>query len=220
MAPVVGSKTDRTYLRSESEPQAIRDSRSQSDNDRGSRARRYENYHSSKRDIGQHRRTSHSISRQPYFILDIVCQPPAIIQLGAPIQVDLLTSIGLPSYNVVNGADDIDVSSLFAVVSLVADSRSRERMPLEAGYLTGQKLFDSVHAIPHDCLDLRPPDQACRALLGYLSFPYLIIRQAGTYRLRITLLQMSGAAATSLLCIDSELIRVERRNVYSQRRQA
>lgn len=82
--------------------------------------------------------------------------------------------------------------------------------------LTGQKMFDSVHAIPAECASPLARSHPCRLALGYFSFPGLLIRQAGCYRVRVTLIKMGASGAgggASVLAVDSEVIRVERRGV-------
>lgn len=126
-----------------------------------------------------------------------------------------MVSLKCPSPDMVASYSNMDTSRLMAVVSLVADTRSGERMPLENGTLTGQKMFDSVHPIPESVADSLARSQPCRLALGYFSFPSLLIRQTGTYRLRITLIKMSGSSAssggTSIATADSDSIKVERR---------
>ena len=227
MAPTVASKSHRTSLRSSVEPRPVRtvyfntprscNDRNEDDNANGSRIGRDETHYPTQSDTSRRIRNSQHVLRQPRVILDIIGQPPPTIQLGELVQIDLLVSVGFASRSTVAATRNSDSSSLFAVASLVAETRSGERMSLEAGFLTAQKMFDSIHPIPDNCLELPPHDQACRAPLGYSSFPSLLIRQAGTYRLRITLLQMTATEATSLSYIDSEPIKVERRGTLAQR---
>lgn len=228
----------RSHIRPEHEPRAVKasngrtkvptNSRRLKDNDDRDkhRSKRNEAHRPAKKDTSHRRKISHTlpsttIIEQPYFMLDMIGQPAKSIQLGMPVEASLMISLGQSSLDQAINSERIDTSLLFAVASLVTDNRHGERLPLEGGSLTGQKMFDSVHPIPEDCSELRAQNQPCRFVLGYVSFTGLSIRQAGTYRIRITLIQMSdtvAAGATSLLAIDSEPIKVERRGTGSQRR--
>ena len=153
--------------------------------------------------------------------LDVIGQPARGIQLGMPVETSVMISLRMPAADRVISTNNIDTSSLFALTSLVADTNNGERMPLEPGSLSGQKMFDSVHPIPEQCADTLARNDPCRLALGYFSFPGLLIRQAGTYRLRTTLVKMGGTAeagATSLVAVDSEPISVDRRGSGTQRR--
>ena len=97
------------------------------------------------------------------------------------------------------------------VVSLVAATRGGDRVAVECGTLTGQKMFDSVHDVPEEVAESLARSQPCRLALGYFTFPQLLIRQPGAYRLRVTLIKQSSAGGSSVIAIDSESIKVERR---------
>jgi len=141
--------------------------------------------------------------------------------LGMPVETSVMISLRLPAPDRTVSADDIDTSRLFAVVSLVADNRYAERVPLENGVMTGQKMFDSVHAIPDECAERLAHNQPCRLVLGYFSFPGLLIRQSGSYRIRTTLVKMSSdgaGGASSILNVDSDVVKVERRSTACRQR--
>ncbi|KAI7704744.1 hypothetical protein KC353_g13290, partial [Hortaea werneckii] len=92
----------------------------------------------------------------------------------------------------------------------------------EAGIMTGQKMFDSVHSIPDECAERLASNQPCRLVLGYFSFPGLLIRQSGTYRIRTTLIKTSEASqggGSSIVAVDSEPVKIERRSIAAPRRQ-
>ncbi|KAK3676942.1 hypothetical protein LTR78_003147 [Recurvomyces mirabilis] len=214
----MSESTSRSYARSTSGPRAVdsgtgRDKnrssskrqRSDNDDDKSSRRPSKDDHRSPKKDSSTPRRKQSSSRRstethveRPYFELDVIGQPrPGVPLADQPIN-----------------AAAVDTSSLFAVASLVADNRSGERVPLEAGMMTGQKMFDSVHSIPEECADRLANNEPCRLVLGYVSFPDMLIRQSGTYRLRITLIKMSAAGSgggSSILAVDSDPVKVERR---------
>ncbi|KAF2858939.1 hypothetical protein K470DRAFT_114072 [Piedraia hortae CBS 480.64] len=164
----------------------------------------------------------HQKNERPSLELDFVNQPPEGVALGYPVGISVKVSLRLPPTFAADrrmAASTIDTSHLLAVASLVADNpRNGERVPLEANILTGQKLFDSVH---RDDQQQMPALSSRVVTLGYLSFPSLLIRQSGLFRFRITLFKMqnhNNAGGTSVVAVDSEPIKVDRRCVPVQPR--
>ncbi|KAH9837417.1 hypothetical protein Tdes44962_MAKER08340 [Teratosphaeria destructans] len=226
---------DRTYLRDPGPRAVDAGSSSRKDSSRRRHDSGDKEHRRAKRDSrdprspkkeSNHRR-KHSPSRpedgsvqRARFELDIIGQPPGALALGMPAETSVMLSLRLPSSDRSVSAE-VDTSKLLAVSSLVADSRSGERVPLESGIMTGQKMFDSLHSIPDGCADRLASNEPCRLALGYFSFPGLLIRQSGTYRIRTTLIKMSssGGGGTSVAFVDSEPIRIERRNTAAPRRQ-
>jgi hypothetical protein len=156
---------------------------------------------------------------RPKWELDIIGQPNRVVPLGMEVETSVMASLRFPTADQAIDGGNVDITRLLAVASLVADTRG---VPVESGMLTGQKLFDSVHEIPEEHVETMARTQPCRIALGYFTFPGLLIRQAGSFRLRITLLQMpvSGSSqqgATTILSVDSEPIKVERRPSNPQR---
>lgn len=148
--------------------------------------------------------------------LDVIHQPTKSVQLGVPIDVAVTLSLDVPSSHGQPQADTMDTSNLLATASLVAERCQGERVPLQTGFLTAPTLFDTVHPIQDVPLEPNASSQRCRTILGYLSFPDLLIRQAGTYRIRTTLMRMGcreEAGATCLVAVDSQPIKVERHGV-------
>ncbi|TKA68802.1 hypothetical protein B0A55_09017 [Friedmanniomyces simplex] len=238
----------RSYLRDSSGPRAVDTNSSSRDKARSTRrpkdgddkssqrSKRDSNRRSPKKD--SHRRkhsssqsTTETYTERPYFELDVIGQPPVGIALGMPVETSVMISLRLPSADrsitttttttTATAASSVDTSRLFAVASLVADSRSGERVPLEAGIMTGQKMFDSVHPIPDECAARLANNEPCRLVLGYFSFPQMLIRQSGAYRIRTTLIKMSASGeggGSSVLAVDSEPVKVERRSIATPRR--
>ena len=192
--------------------------------DKHDRTKRDDNHRPPNKEHHHGRRTSEpdpvNASAEPLsFELHVVAQPPAGIPLGMSVETSAIVSLQLPSADRVISASNVDTSHLFAVTSLVTDNRNGERVPLEAGSLTGQKVYDSVHPIPEECAaGVAARNGPFRINLGYFSFPGLLIRQAGTYRVRTTLVKMDVSGADTLLAVDSEPIKVERRGTASGRR--
>ncbi|KAI5361842.1 Putative Velvet domain-containing protein [Septoria linicola] len=218
----MSESNQKSYLRDGSGPRAVDSSKSRSSSRRDDDRQRSK--HSSSRHPSDskpsHRRESSQIPRSegPTFELDVIGQPSRSIVFGQTVETSVMVSLRCPSPEMVARYQDMDTSRLMGVVSLVADSRSGERVPVECGTLTGQKMFDSVHECPDDIAASLARSQPCRLALGYLTFPQLLIRQPGSYRLRVSLIKMGGAGTsggTTVLAADSESIKVERRSTGS-----
>ncbi|SMQ49425.1 unnamed protein product [Zymoseptoria tritici ST99CH_3D7] len=163
-------------------------------------------------------------SDRPIFELDVIGQPPQNIVYGTSVETSVLLSLRLPSPELAARYANADTSRLLAIVSLVEESRSGERKPMESGTLTSQQMSDSVHPIPEEYAETLARSQPDRAHLGYFTFPALLIRQPGLFRLRVTLIQVCPSASgggSTVAAVDSESIKVERRHTgsSSQRRQ-
>jgi hypothetical protein len=226
---------ERSYLRNAHGPRTVDSgsSREKGHTSRRSREGGEKGHHRSKQESSRKtpKETTHQRRHSPVrteeapieraqYELDVIGQPPKGVALGIPVETSVMLSLRLSSPNGAVGTE-IDTSRLFAVTSLVADSRSGERLPLESGIMTGQKMFDSVHSIPDECAERLASNEPCRLALGYFSFPGLLIRQSGTYRIRTTLIRMNSsgtAGGSSIVAVDSEPIKVERRSSTSSRR--
>lgn len=195
------------------------------------RSRRTSSHKSpSKSESGHRRKSSNSQSNmkssvRPKWELDVIGQPHRVVPLGMEVETSVMASLRFPTADLAIDGSNVDITRLFAVASLVKDTRSGERVPVESGMLTGQKLFDSVHEIPEEHVETMARSQPCRVALGYFTFSGLLIRQAGSFRIRTTLIQMpvsgtSQQGATTILAVDSEPIKVERRPSNPQRAQA
>ncbi|KXL47167.1 hypothetical protein M433DRAFT_400618 [Acidomyces richmondensis BFW] len=223
---------DRSYLRDNHGPRVV-DAGSGRDKGQSSSRRQRDgtekSHHRAKRDSAQRspkKESSHrqkrsnsqnndQLAERQSFELHVIGQPKRDIVLGAPVETSVMVSLRMPTPNMATNAGNIDTSKLFAVTSLVTDGRSGDRMALEAGLLTGQKMFDSVHPMPVECAERLASREPCRLVLGYSTFPGLVIRQPGNYRIRTTLIKMNctGGMGTSIVAIDSDPIKVERPRV-------
>ncbi|KAF2485096.1 hypothetical protein BDY17DRAFT_308548 [Neohortaea acidophila] len=158
---------------------------------------------------------------QPRFALDIVSTPAHPIVLGSPI--DISAVVSFISSN--SDAETVDPSPLLAVASLISESAKGERTQLDPQSLSGPKMIDNIHPLSASDVQamMRSEVLANRTLLGYVSFPSLVVRQVGSYRVRVTLLRMGdevgNLAARSLVGVDSEVVRVERGKMGSFCRQ-
>lgn len=231
--------TPRTYLYDSHGPRAVdagttrgssrRQLKDTTGEDRDSkRTHRSSGHKSSSKSESSHRRKSSSSQpstkapTRPTWELDVIGQPHRVVPLGMEVEASVMVSLRFPTADRASEGANVDTSRLVAITSLVADTRSGERVPVESNLLAGQKLFDSVHEIPLEHVETMERNQPCRVVLGYFTFSGLLIRQAGTYRLRTTLLQMAGSGAsqqggTAVLAVDSEPIKVERRPINTQR---
>lgn len=227
----MSDSAQKTYLRDSHGPRAVDAGKSRSSSKRQveeadkQRSKHSSSRKSSKPELSHSRKpsltpatTSASSSHQerPSFELDIIGQPQRSIIFGTTVEASVMVSLKLPSADMAASYRNLDTSRLLAVVSLVTDTRSGERTAIECGTLTGQKMFDSVHPMPEECVPSLARSQPCRLALGYFSFPGLLIRQPGSYRLRISLIKMgasdsSSSGGTTISTVDSEAIRVERR---------
>nr|OQO28145.1 hypothetical protein B0A51_05685 [Rachicladosporium sp. CCFEE 5018] len=234
--PVEGGR--RSYLRDSNGPRAVdeRETRTSSrrhhketpsDEREPKRTKRSSNTKTSKSETSHRRKlsglqASGKPSVRPSFELDIIGQPCKTIPLGADVEASIMVSLRFPSADKPISAANIDSSRLFAVSSLITETRSGERVPVEPGVMTGQKLFDSVHPLPEQYAASLECSQPCRLSLGYCTFSGLLIRQSGMYRIRTALIQMPGEGstapgATTILTVDSDVIKVERRSVQPSR---
>lgn len=212
----------KTYQRDGHGPRAVDGSKSRSSSRRDDDKQR--SMHSSSRRPSEpkssHRRKSSSASsaERPAFEISVLGQPSRNIAFGQTVEMSVMVCLRCPSPEMAANYRNIDTSRLMGLVSLVADSRSGERVPVEYGTLTGQKMFDSIHEMPHHLEESLSRNQPCRLVLGYFTFPSLLIRQPGFFRLRVTLLKMGGSGSTtgggsSIAAADSDSIKVERRSV-------
>ena len=230
--------SQRSYLRDSTGPRAVDSGygsdrgynggrrRRNSGDQSQQRPRRNSSLKPAKPETGHRRRPSKTqpnrgFQERPTFELDVIGQPSRAVALGMEVELSVMVSLRLLPTDQIASTCSVDTGSLLAVTSLVADTRSGERFPVEAGAMTGQKMFDSVHPIPEECVEDLARNQPCRLALGYFSFPGLLIRQAGTYRVRVTLLKMAagmGEGGSSVLAIDSDPIKIERRVIAQSRR--
>ena len=111
------------------------------------RSRRTSSHKSpSKSESGHRRKSSNSQSNmkssvRPKWELDVIGQPHRVVPLGMEVETSVMASLRFPTADLAIDGSNVDITRLFAVASLVKDTRSGERVPVESGMLTGQKLF-------------------------------------------------------------------------------
>ena len=213
----------RTHLRSDNQPQAVHSaghrSRARPYEKEKHRIKRGEPQRLPKRDVSHRRVSSHApiqtLPESPRLVLEIIKQPAETVSFESTFGLTVALSAVVTSTATRFSKEATDSSSLFAVVSLVINSPDGGVTQLEARYLMGQKLFDSIHPMTEECLALNPTEQACSVRLGYFDFPGLSIVSPGVYRIRVTLLRLDNhsGGALSVQSKDSNFVRVEGRSV-------
>jgi hypothetical protein len=152
---------------------------------------------------GIDRRGSSGTPATTAFSLDPVNQLPREIRAGLPLESPFTLRVRRQRETTPRGSLDQESGRLMAVATLVANEGDGSSTQVDPGILTGPQLADTVHPVPST------------GTLGYVSFPYLVIRAPGTFRIRVTLLRMNASAhagqaasamqgATSLVSIESE----------------
>lgn len=81
---------------------------------------------------------------------------------------------------------------------MTADSFNDSANPIDPNSLLEGRCFDSIHPFIGDD-GLHGHETAETRGVGYVSFPNLVIRQEGTYRIRATLIKVQSATNETLL---------------------
>jgi hypothetical protein len=143
------------------------------------------------------------------YAMDILVQPPRSAIAGRSLTPAV--TVRLRSLREDLDRDDLDVAHLLAVASLTAESEGTPDEQLQRA-LAGRR-FDSVH--PFTAEDANNYESAG---IGFMSFPDLVIREQGTYRIRITLIRVRNGAGdsspvpvggSSVQVIDSDPVTIE-----------
>jgi len=138
---------------------------------------------------------------QNNFSLDPVNSLPREVRVGFPLAAPFTVRVDGQQQSPYTENLDAESGRLMAVATLVASDQHGLLTPVNAGILAGPQLADTVHP------------ESSTGTLGYVSFPDLVIRSPGTFRVRVTLLRMSATVhaehcslqgAMSLASIDSE----------------
>jgi hypothetical protein len=159
--------------------------------------------------------------------MDILVQPPSTAWAGHNIGGNIIVRLRITD-DYLNDAI-ADSTNLVAIATLVRDSNwpgSRDPNVLNT-LLTGRR-FDSIHPFSDDEADgsISSMEMSHPRGVGYMRFPELVIRQAGTYRIRITLIRIrnsssdapapSASAGASVQIVDSNPITVSGGGASSQ----
>ncbi|EDU41376.1 conserved hypothetical protein [Pyrenophora tritici-repentis Pt-1C-BFP] len=146
---------------------------------------------------GRSRSGQHSLSPEDIrYVMDIVVQPPRTARVGQTMPGSIV--VRLRTINADTDDAVADSTNLVAVAALVPGPNSA--VPADPNalntLLTG-RVFDSIHPFNDDEADgfIASMDMADPQGVGYMRFPDLVIRQAGTYRIRITLIRIRNSAS-------------------------
>jgi len=137
------------------------------------------------------------------FALDFIVQPPSEVRAGLPMMPAVTLQVRTVRRGPSSANQDRSLHRYFAVVSLVASNNDGIAVAATPGTLIGSQLADSVHA-----LDVATSAATIPGVLGYVSFPDLVIRTAGIYQIRVGLMRIgssgeSNQGASSLHIADS-----------------
>jgi hypothetical protein len=122
--------------------------------------------------------------------MDIVVQPPRTARVGQTLPGSMVVRVRTTNADPEEAV--ADSGSLFAVATLAPGPS----LTASSGLLAGQ-IYDNIHSFNDDEADgsIASMDMADPHGVGYMRFPQLVIRQAGTYRIRITLFRMPSSAS-------------------------
>ena len=173
--------------------------------------------HHSSRTPGRSRGGRHSIAPEDIrYAMDIVLQPPATARAGQALNGSIIVRLRTTNTNPDEAI--MDSSNLFAIASLVpgpGTTYSADPAVLNT-LLAGGRRFDSIRPFSDDAADgvigsmeLDDPQG-----VGYMMFPGLIIKQAGSYRIRIALVRSdpnypSPSGGVTVQVVDSNPIMVQ-----------
>ncbi|RYN37432.1 hypothetical protein AA0117_g4859 [Alternaria alternata] len=127
--------------------------------------------------------------------MDIVVQPPRTARVGQTMPGSIVVRLRTINADI----DDAvaDSTNLVAVAALVPGPNTPASVdPNALNSALAGRIFDSIHPFNDDEADgsIASMEMADPHGVGYMRFPELIIRQAGTYRIRITLIRIRNSA--------------------------
>ncbi|KAF9696283.1 hypothetical protein EKO04_005620 [Ascochyta lentis] len=128
------------------------------------------------------------------YAMDFIVQPPRTARVGHTIPGSII--VRLRTTNTYPDDAVVDSPNLMAVAALVPGPNSTASSdPNVLNTLLAGHRIDSIHPFADDEADgsIASMDMAGSQGVGYMRFPDLAIRQAGTYRIRITLLRFGAA---------------------------
>jgi hypothetical protein len=151
------------------------------------------------------------------YAMDVILQPPATARAGSRLGGTIVVRLRTTNSN----PDDAmaDSHNLFAVAMLVPGSNSSASSdPTVLDTFLAGRRYDSVRPFSDDEADgtIASMEMDDPRGVGYMLFPELIIRQPGTYRIRIALWRAADPPSASaggracLQVVDSNPITVQR----------
>lgn len=136
------------------------------------------------------------------YSLDFVVRPSNEIRAGSPISPAVTLQVRTVRRGPSAAMSDRSLHHYFAVVSLLQLYDDGDIDHASPGILAGVQLADSIHAPDHATFTVNSPD-----IFGYVSFPNLVIRSPGTFRLRTSLMKVGSSGGSRFLhSEDSGLI--------------
>jgi|TARA_R110002003_G_scaffold104_25_gene8400 hypothetical protein len=148
--------------------------------------------------------------------MDIVVQPPRSARVGQALSGSIVVRLRTTNADPEDAL--ADSANLVAVATLVPGNSTAPADPSILNALLVGRRFDSIHPFADDEADgsIASMELADPNGVGYMRFPDLVIRQAGTYRIRITLIRIRNSASeppvssagngASVQVVDSNLI--------------
>ncbi|KAF2818354.1 hypothetical protein CC86DRAFT_364413 [Ophiobolus disseminans] len=171
----------------------------------------------STRPSGRSRSDRHSFSPEDIrYAMDIVVQPPRSARVGQALTGSIVVRLRTTNADPEDAV--ADSANLVAVATLIPGNSAAPADPSVLNTLLVGRRFDSIHPFADDEADgsIASMDMADPNGVGYMRFPDLIIRQAGTYRIRITLIRIRNSASeqpvssagngSSVQVVDSNLV--------------
>ncbi|KAF2084874.1 hypothetical protein K490DRAFT_59195 [Saccharata proteae CBS 121410] len=137
------------------------------------------------------------------FAMDVIAQPASNVRLGQSMRAPIAIRIRRGA-SYAQDAGLAESGRLMAVASLMASSAG-EDVAVPTGILSGSQMVDSIH----------PPSEYGSEydtdgdVVGYATFPDLIVSREGTYRIRIALIKVSGHGET-MQAVDTRMFVVRR----------
>ncbi|KAF2030991.1 hypothetical protein EK21DRAFT_64316 [Setomelanomma holmii] len=169
------------------------------------------------RSSGRSRSSRHSIAPEDIrYAMDIVVQPPRSARVGQALPGSIIVRLRTTNADPEDAL--ADSANLVAVATLIPGNSTTPSDPSILNSLLVGRRFDSIHPFADDEADgsIASMELADPHGVGYMRFPDLVIRQAGTYRIRITLIRIRNSASeppvssagngASVQVVDSNLI--------------
>lgn len=165
----------------------------------GGRSARPRHHSANPHTSGPSRSGRHSLSPEDIqYAMDIVVQPPRTARVGQTMSGAMIVRLRTTNAD----PDDAvaDSPNLIAVATLVPGPNSTGPAdPSVLHTILAGRRVESIHPFADDEADgsIASMDMADPYGVGYVRFPELMIRQAGTYRIRITLIRIASSATAA-----------------------
>ncbi|KAF2748081.1 hypothetical protein M011DRAFT_30942 [Sporormia fimetaria CBS 119925] len=178
--------------------------------------------HHSNRTPGRSRGGRHSLSPEEIrYAMDVVLQPPATARAGYPLNGAIVVRLRTTNTDAERAVMDSASGSLVAFASLVPGPNSTTpHDPAVLNSLLAGARWDTIRPFSDDVADgsIGSMEIDDPHGVGFMLFNGLTIRQAGTYRIRITLIRIQDLSAdppapsgggVSVQVVDSNPIQVQ-----------